>query len=285
MAKTKTANPEMEGGVSRAVDFNLKKEDLMLLILEGRKEQMEEQIASIQQTSISLMDVYRKQNDKLYKKILEACKKTINAEAKKLDKTFGQNGMADLDLDEDYDTENGENKFGKSMRVDLSRSHSDHEYSIFMSAPIGGEGSKGSTYIKSTRTKSFSIALPSRFAVTIEITPGGKVFANNDPIFFHETVKPCREYGHKFTLVDESLNMETIRKTDEYKEMMETVKSYCHNENLLSDILAEYDLFNRNQTRAKAKMIKEVLGRDEAGQALLGNIMTAASGVKLIGAK
>jgi len=50
----------------------------------------------------------------------------------------------------------------------------------------------------------------------------------------------------------------------------------------LSDILAEYDLFNRNQPRAKAKMIKEVLSRDEAGQALLGDIIQAASGVKLL---
>ena len=63
---------------------------------------------------------------------------------------------------------------------------------------------------------------------------------------------------------------------------MELIQKYGANETLLSDILAEYDLFNRNQPRAKAKMIKEVLSRDESGQALLENIMTAASGVKLL---
>lgn len=282
MAKTKT-NPEMEGGVSRAVDFNLKKEDLMLLILEGRKEQMEEQIAAIQQTSITLMDKYRKQNTKLYDVILHTCKKSINAQAKQLDKMFGENGMTDVE--DDFDPEDGEVKLGKSMTASLDRRHSDHEYGIFVSAPISGEGSKGSTYIKTTKTRSFSIAIPSTFRVSINITPGGKIFANDSDVFYNEKVRPCKEYGHSFILVDESISADFVKQTPEYKEMFETVKDYCHNENLLSDILAEYDLFNRNQTRAKAKMIKEVLGRDEAGQALLGNIMTAASGVKLIGAK
>lgn len=56
MAKTANSknNPSMEGGVNRAIDFSLKKEDLMLLILEGRKENMEEQIAQIQGVSTQL---------------------------------------------------------------------------------------------------------------------------------------------------------------------------------------------------------------------------------------
>lgn len=283
MGKTKTANPEMEGGVSRAIDFNLKKEDLMLLILEGRKEQMEEQIAAIQQTSIELMDKYRKQNTKLYDAILKICKKSINAEAKKLDKLFGESGMTDVDEDDDQNED--EVKLGKSIKASLSSSYAEHPYTVFASTPIGGEGAKGSTYIKSTKTKQFQMHVPTRFSVTINITPGGKVFANDHDVFYNDKVRPCREYGHSFTLLDESLDEKFVKGTDEYKEMFETAKQYCHNENLLSDILAEYDLFNRNQTRAKAKMIKEVLGRDEAGQALLGNIMTAASGVKLIGSK
>lgn len=280
MGKPKT-NPEMEGGVSRAIDFNLKKEDLMLLILEGRKEQMEEQIAAIQQTSIELMEKYRKQNNKLHETILQICKKTINAEAKKLDKMFGENG----DIIDDYEPEEDDVKLGKSMTVNLDKRHVEHEYTVFVSAPISSDGARGSTYIKSTKNKTFSLSFPNSFRVSINITPGGKVFANDNPVFYSDKVRACREYGHSFTLVEESISQDFVKQTPEYKEMFETVKAYCHNENLLSDILAEYDLFNRNQTRAKAKMIKEVLGRDEAGQALLGNIMTAASGVKLIAGK
>jgi len=83
-------------------------------------------------------------------------------------------------------------------------------------------------------------------------------------------------------LVDESLSTDFQKELPEYKKALAIVTDLNNNESLLSDILAEYDLFNRNQPRAKAKMIKEVLSRDEAGQALLGDIIQAASGVKLL---
>ena len=67
--KEKVNAPKMEGNVSRAVDFNLKKEDLMLLILEGRKENMEEQIAKMQQTSGVLLTEIGNGQDELKKKV------------------------------------------------------------------------------------------------------------------------------------------------------------------------------------------------------------------------
>ncbi len=95
-------------------------------------------------------------------------------------------------------------------------------------------------------------------------------------------VKSCTEYSHDFVILDEKLDMEYQKGLPEGVELIKLATELSQNEALLSDILAEYDLFNRNQPRAKAKMIKEVLGRDDAGQALLENIVSAASGVKLL---
>jgi hypothetical protein len=267
--KEKVNAPKMEGNVSRAVDFNLKKEDLMLLILEGRKENMEEQIAKMQQTSGVLLTEIGNGQDELKKKVKALCYKVLNADAKKLAK-----GFSTKDVEEEED-------ITRVFKLTLNESSDQHTYTKFVSSPIGD--GKGSTYIKINKTGMTSIYLYSRMSISIDLSLYGKTFADaKHDVLYRKEVRACGEQSRSFTLVDESLSTDFQKELPEYKKLLKSVEAYNNNESLLSDILAEYDLFNRNQPRAKAKMIKEVLSRDEAGQALLGDIIQAASGVKLL---
>jgi hypothetical protein len=99
---------------------------------------------------------------------------------------------------------------------------------------------------------------------------------------FTREPRACGEHGQNYIILDEQLSAEYQKELPLYKAVMAISDKLKANESLLSDILAEYDLFNRNQPRSKAKMIKEVLGRDESGQALLQNIIDAAGSQKLL---
>jgi len=273
MAKEATVikNPGMEGKVERGVDFNLKKEDLMLLILEGKKETMEEEIGKLQTTSTSLQKQLTEAEKKLHAKIKKHAGKTLNTEADKLAKAFfAKDKEADLE-------EKGASPFKISIRTSNSEGAG---YTHFAANPIGN--GKGSAYIKTQDERRIGLTIPSRMSITMNFSIHGKIFAKKDKLFGKETPGPCQEYSKEITLVDERLDLDFVKETSEYKVLHGVAKDLAANEQLLSDILAEYDLFNRNQPRAKAKMIKQVLSRDEAGQALLGNIFEAAKGVKLL---
>ena len=279
MAKTANSknNPSMEGGVNRAIDFSLKKEDLMLLILEGRKENMEEQIAQIQGVSTQLnKDLY--EAEKAYKKkVLALCGKTLNADAKKLARMFSdKEEVVVQDTNEDED----ELVLDDGFKINLGTYTQQIHYDYFASRAIGD--GKGSTYIKQTGQRSVSYTQFTSMKLTVSLTLQGKTFLKEDDLFLGKTVKACVEYSRDFEIANQQLDRMHLETLPEYKKVVEIAGKLGNNESLLSDVLAEYDLFNRNQPRAKAKMIKEVLGRDESGQALLDNIMTAASGVKLL---
>lgn len=278
---SKKSSPAMEGGVSRAVDFNLKKEDLMLLILEGRKENMEEEIGKIQTVSTDLREKIKEAQAAFKKKVSKLCAAIITPEAKKIAKAFStvsedEEDMRQIESDEDSDDIN----LGESFVLNIGHHIEHHEYTKYASRPIGD--GKGSTYVKQQERASETLSLYSSMEVNMKVSLYGKTFVKPDSILRNKDVRACGEYSRDFTIINESLNLETQRELPEYKKLLGLVKDLTANESLLSDILAEYDLFNRNQPRAKAKMIKEVLARDESGQALLDNIMTAASGVKLI---
>lgn len=279
---TKTANsknnPSMEGGVNRAIDFSLKKEDLMLLILEGRKENMEEQIAQIQGVSTQLQkDLY--EAEKAYKKkVLALCGKTLNADAKKLARMFSD--KEEVVVQESNEDEADELVLEDGFKINLG-TYSQHIYYDYFASRAIGDG-KGSTYIKQTAQRSVNYTQFTSMKLTVALTLQGKTFLKEDDLFLGKTVKACVEYSRDFEIANQQLDRAHLETLPEYKKVVEVAGKLGDNESLLSDVLAEYDLFNRNQPRAKAKMIKEVLGRDESGQALLDNIMTAASGVKLL---
>jgi len=274
MSKKATNAPAMEGNVSRAVDFNLKKEDLMLLILEGRKENMEVEIGNIQAESTRLEDAINKAKEAYRKKMYSLCSKTMNAEAKRIAKMFSDKELVDLDEDDD------EEQQLDGFKLSISTYGESFEYIHHVSKPIGD--GKGSTYIKQTGRKQYSYYMYGTMTLKLTISLQGKTFVNKNPLFKGEEVRAAGGYGQDFEIASERLDEKFQKELPEYQKMMELIEKYGANETLLSDILAEYDLFNRNQPRAKAKMIKEVLSRDESGQALLENIMTAASGVKLL---
>lgn len=276
----KKTSPAMEGGVSRAVDFNLKKEDLMLLILEGRKENMEEEIAKIQTLSTDLRSELEEAQKVFKKKVSTLCMKTISPEAKKLAKLFSDKPDEELKMTENEEDGEEEQSFGESFKLHISNHNEPHEFTRFVSKAIGD--GKGGTYVKQQMRDSVSVQLYGSMSVSLALSLYGKTYAQAGPLFRNKVIRACGEYSRDFKIVEESLDLAHQREMKEYKDMMAIVKKYTQNESLLSDILAEYDLFNRNQPRAKAKMIKEVLSRDESGQALLENIMTAASGVKLL---
>lgn len=277
---SKKNNPAMEGGVSRAVDFNLKKEDLMLLILEGRKENMEEEIGKIQTVSTELRIKIKEAQDAFKKKVSKLCAALITPEAKKIAKAFSTISDEETDMTQSEGDDEDTFKLGESFNLALQGHHEYHEYTKFASRPIGD--GKGSTYVKQQERATATIELYGSMAVTMKVSLYGKTFVKYSEMLRNKDVRACGEYSRDFTIVNENLNLETQRELPEYKALLKVVEALNQNESLLSDILAEYDLFNRNQPRAKAKMIKEVLARDESGQALLENIMTAASGVKLI---
>ena len=280
MAKTANNknNPSMEGGVNRAIDFSLKKEDLMLLILEGRKENMEEQIAQIQGVSTQLQkDLY--EAEKAYKKkVLALCGKTLNSDTKKLARMFSD--KEEVVVQESNEDEADELVLEDGFKINLGTYSQNINYDYFVSRAIGD--GKGSTYIKQTAQRSVNYTQFTSMKLTVSLTLQGKTFLKEDDLFLGKTVKACVEYSRDFEIANQQLDRAYLETLPEYKKVVEVAGKLGDNESLLSDILAEYDLFNRNQPRAKAKMIKEVLGRDESGQALLDNIMTAASGVKLL---
>ncbi len=268
----------MEGGVSRAVDFNLKKEDLMLLILEGRKEHMEEEIAKIQTVSTTLKKELQEAEKALEKKIRKLCMATLNPEAKKLAKAFSiSEDEKEMSIEEEDEDENASTQF----KLSLSRKTEYVEYTKYSSKAIGD--GKGGTYIKQQNQQNVEFDIFYRMQLSLALSLHGRVFLKKEEILKSSEVRACNEYSRDFQIADETLDVEFQRTLPEYKACKDIATKLASNESILSDILAEYDLFNRNQPRAKAKMIKEVLSRDDAGQALLGNIMTAASGVKLLG--
>lgn len=272
---TPKKTPKMEGGVSRAVDFNLKKEDLMLLILEGRKEVMEEEISAIQTKSVELQKDLEKAQEVLRKDIHSRVFKTLNAEAKKLIESFS---IKDLKKKEDEDddelTEN-------SLKIILVTENVRIPYTRFVSEGIGAN--KTGTHIKNQRTDYVDFQTYRSAKISVALSLHGRTFVNKNDIFSNkEFTRACSEYSRDFIIAEESLDKEFITKTATYQKVEVIAKKLAENNSLYSDIIAEYDLFNRNQPRAKARMIKEVLGRDESGQALLENIVAAASGVKLL---
>jgi hypothetical protein len=267
MSKEKS-NPKMDGTVSRAVDFNLKKEDLMLLILEGRKENMEAEIAKITTVSTELKNDLAKAEDKYRDEIKKMCYKLLNAEAKNLAKGFGKK------LEEGEETD-----LKKIFDLTLRSSTESNEYTEYRSSPIGD--GKGATYIKTQKTGIIQNTIYTGLKFTLQISLHGRTYANKNDMFAREP-RACGEHGQTYIILDEQLSADFQRELPVYKAMMEISNKLKANESLLSDILAEYDLFNRNQPRSKAKMIKEVLGRDESGQALLQNIIDAAGSQKLL---
>lgn len=267
MAKS---NSKMAGEVTRRVDFNLKKEDLMLLILEGRKEVMEDEIGKLATVSSKLRLALEDEQNKFSKEVKKKLLKTLNADAKKFAQAFGAKAEGDEEVD-----------LAKVFRIDMSSSHDNIPFTKYSSSPIGD--GKGGTYIKTQSQQSVTIVNYCKMNISIEVSLHGKVFASKSPFFAKkEYVSPCAEYSKDFVLIETALDTEEFRKMPEYIKMKEAAEALAANETLYSEIISEYDLFNRNQPRAKAKMIKEVLGRDESGQALLENIMTAASGHRLL---
>jgi hypothetical protein len=272
--------PALEGGVSRAIDFNLKKEDLMLLILEGRKENMEEEISKIQTISINLRKEVQEVQEELKKRVSKLCFATIMPETRRIAKAFGNISEKEKDI---RDMELNELSLGESFKLELDAHDIFVEYTRFSSQPIG-DGKNG-TYIKQQSRTRIGYQLYDRMNILMNISLYGKTFVKHSDIIRNKDVRTCSEYSRSFSIAQEPLNLETQRELPETKKLHSLVEKLAINESLLSDILAEYDLFNRNQPRSKAKMIKEVLARDEQGLALLDNIMTAASNVKLIVAK
>ena len=273
MSKLKVSNPAMEGSVSRAVDFNLKKEDLMLLILEGRKEVMEDEIGKLQTASTNLNKELVEAQEKFKKRVEKSFLKTLNAESKKILSSISKESTDDTN-DDDAVTPEG-------FKLSLHSTTDDFEYTRFEARPIGD--GKGSTYIKEQRQTGITRRIYTGGKISVMFSLNGKVFANKSDLFARKDgVRSCNEYGKEFVIIDESFDREYQKTFPEWKKLSDVAENLAKIDNLLSDILAEYDLFNRNQPRAKAKMIKEVLSRDEAGQALLGNIMAAANGVKLL---
>lgn len=268
MSKATKPNPVMEGAVNRAVDFSLKKEDLMLLILEGRKEVMEEQIGKLQTISTNLKDDFGKAKEKLLPKIKKVLYKTLSTEAKKIAKSFGKNEEDETDLE-------------KVFNLNLNVEEVDIIKYIKYETEAIGEG-RGSSYIKVQRNRTLVASLFNRVKMTMQFSLHGKTFANKADVFSEETIRACAEYPKTILVLDQDLSLDFQKELPEYKEAEAIAKELGENETLLSDLISEYDLFNRNQPRAKAKMIKQVLQRDDAGQALLGNIFDAAKGVKLL---
>jgi hypothetical protein len=270
MAKKTTPNPSMDGSVSRGIDFNLKKEDLMLLILEGRKEIMENELSKLQTKKSQLYTKLTSASNEFSNKMKKLVLKSLNTEAKRLAEVFGV-------IQEDDDMHEN-NMFqvalipGNLGKVDYTR------YSV---KQISGTGS---SCIKVEDTAIININRYRAVRVQINLTLEGRSFANKHAIYKRkDEVNLCRETSRSFILLDADLDMEEQTKIPEYLAYEKVAKECAQIENLYSDVLSEYDLFGRNHPRAKAKMIKEVLARDEAGQAMLANIITAASGVKLLG--
>jgi hypothetical protein len=256
--------PNMEGNVQRGVDFNLKKEDLMLLILEGRKEVMEETIAKLQNKQQAEKDTF----DKLQKVLTDKCRdillEAFNKEAKTIANNFG----------------NGE----KSFELKLDSSAVSIPFVQFSSDPIKNSsgGAAGSTYIKSQKSAAVNIYIPSKASYKISISLIGKQFVKANSLFQGEPLA-CRDNMNlTVTAAEQRVDDEAVKKLAEYKTVEEAAKQYTETSSLLSEMITEYDLFCRNQPRAKAAMIKEVLGSDEAGKALLNSITEAAKGVKLL---
>lgn len=261
MSEQVTVTP-MKGDVNRGIDFNLKKEDLMLLILEGRKEIMEEKIAELQKKQASLLDDQGNAQKKFDEKLKHLALASINVEARKMVPVTQ------------------EMPFEKFARVELSTYAFEIPYILFSSGPIGD--GRGGAYIKHQRNSNVTVWLAQRVIVKVELQDDKAVYARKTALY-KNTISPAGSYKTTVQIVDEYLDLEYQKTLPEYKKLVEIATEYSQVSSLLSDVISEYDLFNRNQPRAKAKMIKEVLSRDAQGKEMLDNIFQAAKGVKLLG--
>jgi hypothetical protein len=271
--------------VDRSIDFSLKKEDLMLLILEGRKENLEEEIATLQQrNSDSWIKVEEKR--KLFRKKVEAVGLSFVSEsAKKLVSQYGlaKAGDKSVDIeDDDYEHDEDGPKFDNDdLRVVLTESSESYDYRVFAAKPIGE--AKGGAFIKQEMAKTYYVKIFTRVEIQGRIAFGGNTYLKKNKFMSNLAAPKCMDSSRVVILGTASLDKVELHKTAEFVSYMDAVEAAAKCETLLSEITTEYDLFNRNQPRAKAKMIKEVLSRNEAGQDLLAAITTAAKGQKLLG--
>ncbi len=270
MTKVKVT-PEMEkNGVDRSVDFTLKKEDLMLLILEGRKEIMETEIAKLQDKSTKFKADLKQAQANFEGKMRKLMLKTLNSEAKRLVQSFAKPENEDVDL-------------GKLISVEFSTHEINKTFTKFVSRPLGNDG-RTSAYIKQQLTDKIDIWAFSQVRMSLTMSLKGKTFSNKSEVFKrNDFVQPSDSRSQSFELLNDYLDIEYQKTLPEFKVLDAIAGDLAHNEQLLSEIITEYDLFTRNQPRSKAKMIKEVLNRDDAGRALMENIAAAAKGQALLG--
>lgn len=265
--EVKVVPPIDENKVQRNIDFNLKKEDLMLLILEGKKEVMEEVIAGLQKKKNQLFEVTVEKQAAFEKAVRATLMKALSSGAKKLIKTYSVSEKAE----------------DESLTVKLDDYGQPVDFTAYTAAPINMEGRSGGTYIKTEFKKYTTIIMFNRVTFSITLNFSGIECLDKNKLFKNADPRPCVASTQTIRIGDETLDVEEQKKMKEYQELLSAVEDYnkCYSE--MSEIMADYDLFSRNQTRAKASMIKEVLGRDDAGKALLDNISQAAKGVKLLG--
>lgn len=259
--------PAMEGSVSRSVDFNLKKEDLMTLILEGRKEVMEEEISKLSKLRALLTDKFDQQVNLFRDAVIKSLEKAVNKDAKNLAKQYGTGEDA-------------------NVTVSLVQREEHINFMIESLQSVKNEwGEKVGTQanIRSQTLNTIKLPIFISASFNVHLSFGGHIFVQAHDLFKREPLG-CSSTGNSssFTLARQDLNIDKQREMPEYKLMKETAEKLKETIVAFAQLTADYALFTSNKERSKAAMIKEVLSRDEAGQALLDNIVAASKGVKLL---
>lgn len=237
----------IEGGIERAIDLNLKKEDVLLLLMEGRKEVLEVEIQSLQGKVSTLVENINKACDALKTLVEEDVKKAI----------------ATLCEKRGFDIEN--------IKIESRAGYQNFKYSSYIASKIGD--SQGLMKVMSETTFSYTLisSIHATYKEDVKTTLKSGFLLNN-------TV----EFAFNGNILSHSVNMELLKKAKEYKALDKALDEYGKHMSLLTSIKVDYDLFCKGGPRAKAQMIKAALSGDESGKQILDVVSNAAKGVKLL---
>jgi hypothetical protein len=261
MAKqTKTA--PIGGAITRAVDLNLKKEDVLLLLMEGRKEVLEQEIQKL----------YLKQNElniegvKLRDIYKEECRKIINNLIPVEYQDFAKFLNASVNVEV------------------LSSKYYKIEYDYYSTTSIGSNSNNG--IMKVNNKQELNISSPFNLRFFIPYHPTGIEFKKTAVLNFNKemAISVSSTFLSIYLGVGE-VNQKEFEKLQSFKNLVKNYKEYAEIKSLHSNIVAEYDIFSKGGTRAKAQMIKASLAGDPEGEKILEVVNAASKGVKLLGNK
>lgn len=259
---------QMNAQVDRNVDFNLKKDDLMTLIVEGRKENMEEEISRLTMQIQELELKFNTAKEGFEKVMISDLKNAFIDKARAI--------VAHLPEPE------------KGLVVNLSTTFLHETCSVAeVSALKNTFGEKIGGLMKINKQENIPLTIYTRAEFEIIFDFSKDVYVDSSLKLFLPVIQSSSSYRDNYrtatvTVGVFDLNLEEQKKLPEFIKMKEAAQSLLQVKKEVAEFTADYALLCANKERSKAAMIKQILGQDANGQVLLENLTKASKSFKLL---